>query len=103
MGWPLWMGEPSQITSTLPRILRVPHAQEADDAGGVKGVVLHLQDEPPIERDAADSREMVVGEGHAQHRRLAFGSPGPLSMRQQVEAGFIYPDDGGAFVGCLFF
>src|SRR5262249_28745564 len=78
------------------------HAQETDHRGSVKGVVLHLHHQPPLEGDTADRREMVVGEGHVQHWRLSPWRPGSLRMWQQIEAGFIYPDDVVSFVGCFF-
>ena len=102
IGCPLWIGDPSQMTRTLPRSLREPHAQEADDPLGVEGVFACLQVEAPVQRDATDRREMVMGQCDVPDRRLPPWRPRAHRHRQEVETGFVYPDDGGAFVGRFF-
>src|SRR5258708_15468731 len=77
-------------------------AQEADDIGGAVSMLLGLHEQAPGSGDAADGREMVMGERHAQEGRLPAGRPGPHGQRQQVEPRLIYPNDGPAFVGRFF-
>ena len=62
IGWPLWIGEPSQMTNSLPGILRVPHAQEPDHRRTIIVLLSDLQEQPPIQGDAADGRQMVMRE-----------------------------------------
>jgi hypothetical protein len=78
----------------LPADLAQEHAQKADNRFTVVVVLTHLQEQAPIQRDGADDREVVVGEGHAQDGGLATWRPGTHGHRQQIEARFVYPDDG---------
>ena len=96
------MGAPSQMTSSLPRHLAQQHAQEAHDIVGAVGLVLGLQEQPPVGGDAADGRQVVVGERHAQQWRLPAGRPGAHGHGQQIEARLVYPDDGAPLVGGFF-
>jgi hypothetical protein len=65
---------------------------------------LHLGPEkhPPIQRNAADGREMIAGQGHTQDWRLSAGSIAAHDGRQEIEAGLVYPDEGTPFVLSLF-
>jgi len=86
----------------LARDFAQQHAQEPDDIFGVVGALLGLQEEASLRRDPTDGGEMIMGERHGEHGRLAAGSPGADRHGEQIEAGLIYPDDGAAFLGRFF-
>src|SRR6266852_7151079 len=96
------MGAPSQMTSNLPWILRVPHAQEADDIRAAIGLVLRLKEQPSLGREPPHRRQVVVRQRHAQDGRVPTRRPGAHGHRQQGEAGLIYPDEGASFGGRFF-
>src|SRR5690242_4910182 len=65
-------------------------------------VVVDLHVQLSRRRDGTDDVEMVVATRGVDHRRLANRSPSAYTRRQQVEAGFVYPDEGSLFVGSFF-
>ena len=77
-------------------------SQEPHHRLGRVGRLPHLQEEPPVEREAADRGEMVAGQLDAQDRRLAARGPGASRMRQEIEPRLVYPDDGVPFVDRFF-
>ncbi len=85
------------MTNSLPGIVRVPHAQEADHRRTVRVLLADRQAQPPLQGDAADGREVVVGELDAQNWRPPPRGPGPDGHGQQRAAGCVYPDDGAPF------
>ena len=94
------MGAPSQMTSSLPGQVGQQVPQEAHHVRAAQGAVgRHLEQQLAVRGDAADDREVIAGEAHAQDRRLAAGGVGPHAAGQQIEAGFVYPDDGAPFGG----
>jgi hypothetical protein len=68
--------------------------QEADDVRTVEWTLLDQQEQAVIQGDATDGRQVVAGQRHVQDGRLRARSVGANHRRQQVEAGFVYPDDG---------
>ena len=97
-----WIGEPSQITNSLPRILREVQAQEPYDIFGPIGSILHLHQQTPVRGDPTDGGQMIPRQLHAQHRRLSDGGPGAYRHGQQIKARLIYPDNGALFLDGLF-
>jgi hypothetical protein len=69
-------------------------AQEAHDIGAAIRRRLHHLEEAHLVGNAADDRQMVAGQRHAQHRRLPTRGVGAYDTRQQIEARSVYPDDG---------
>src|SRR5207253_9175509 len=53
------------------------------------------QEESPIGGDPTDGGEVIAGQGDPQDWRLPPWRPGAHRHRQQIKAGFIYPDNGG--------
>jgi hypothetical protein len=51
---PAMIGEPSQITTSLPAHLAQEHTQETYDGCGIIGGWTHLHEQSPIEGDATD-------------------------------------------------
>src|SRR5258706_4699492 len=78
-----------QLAGDLPQ----EHPQETDNVRRVIALLLGLQEQPPIGGEAADRRQMVMGQRHPQDRGVAPRGPGPHGHGQQVEAGLVYPDD----------
>lgn len=76
--------------------------EEAHHILAAQGALLDQQQELVVGSDAADGREMIVGEGHTQEGRLATRRVGADPSRQQVEPRLVYPDDGAAFGFGLF-
>lgn len=72
--------------------------QEANHILGIIGMILRLHEQPSLSSKASDSRKMIPRQFHTQHRSVSSGSVGPHSHRQQVEAGFIYKDDGSVLL-----
>jgi hypothetical protein len=54
---------------------------------------LHAHQKPTLRRQRADGGHMITRHGNAQDRRLTSWCVGADPRREQVEAGFIYPDD----------
>jgi hypothetical protein len=81
----------------LARDLPQQVAQKADDAGTPEGDGLDHMEQPPFGSNATDDREMIAGQGNPQHRGVPTWSVGPHDTRQQIEPGFVYPDDRTAF------
>lgn len=78
----------------LPSNLAQELAEKGDDRRSAEGLVLHMREEPAVGGDSADHREMVVREWGAQDGRLADRCIGARDERQQIEARFIYEEDG---------
>lgn len=57
-----------------------------------------MGEEAAIRCDGTDHREMIVGERGTQHRRLTNGRVGTADEGQQIEPGFVYKEDGAAFL-----
>lgn len=96
------MGEPSQITNSLPPILRKSSVPQPHDVFRPIGSILHLHHQTAIWGDATDGGQMITGQLDPQHRRLADGGPGAHGHGQQIQARLIYPDDGALFLDGLF-
>lgn len=78
-------------------------AQEAHNIRAFVGALLAVQEEVPVRRDGAYDGDVVPRERDAQERRLPARGVRPYDTRQQVEAGFINPDDGPSLLlGLLF-
>src|SRR5436309_798823 len=91
------------MTTSLPEILRRSTLWCAHYCCGIIRSWAHLQEQAPIRSDAADGREMIVRQRHPQHRRLSAWGPGAHRHRQQIKAGFIYPEDGSLVLLGFFF
>jgi hypothetical protein len=72
--------------------------EEADDVRALGGPLPDHHQQPPFGRDAAADRQVVAAQPQAQDRRLPARGVRADEPRQQVEAGFVYPDDGPAFL-----
>lgn len=57
------------------------------------------QEQAVVQGDAADDRQVVAGQRHAQDGRLRPWRVAADHRRQQIEAGLVYPDD--ALTGAL--
>ena len=82
-----------QLAGDLPQQV----LQEADHVQALEGVVLDQQQQPAVRGEAADGRQVVVGQRYPQEWGLAARGVGADRSRQQVEAGLVYPDDGPPF------
>ena len=67
--------------------------QETDNRRAPECLPPLLDQQPARVRQRADDREVIAGTGHAQDGRLAAGRVGAHQTRQQIEAGFVYPDN----------
>jgi hypothetical protein len=76
--------------------------QKANHPRAAKGLGLHLQMQLALRGEGADDRQVVVAQAMAQDRRLALGGVGAHDGGQQVEPGFIHPDQGALFVAGFF-
>ena len=76
--------------------------EEANDIFTVQRPFLHQQQQPLIESDATDRRQVIAAQRSVQHWCLATGGVGAHNCRQQVEARLIYPDDSAVFLLRLF-
>jgi len=94
IGWPVWIGAPSQMTNSLPGILRVPHAQESDHRRTVIVLLADLHEQPPIQGDAADGRQMVMRERDPSDWGRPPRCPRSDGHGQPIAAGCVSPDDG---------
>ena len=63
--------------------------EKAHNAFTPEGLLLHLQVQPAIGCDATNGRQMIVGQGVTQHRRLTPGCIGSLHCWQEIETRFI--------------
>jgi hypothetical protein len=90
--------EHQQLAGDVPQQV----AQEAYHGVPVIGLLLHLQQEPSIGREATDGGEVIPGQVHPQARRLPTRRIGAHHPRQEIETGLVYPDDG-ALLCCRFF
>ncbi len=77
--------------------------EEAHDIQARVGMVLHQHQQSARWGDAADDRQMIVGQGQAEDGSLPPGSVGADSAGEQVEARFVDPDDGPSFLVSPFF
>ncbi len=64
------------MTEHLAADVAQQHAQEAHDARRIEGVLLHLQAQPPIERDPTDHQEVIIRERRVQVSASARAAPG---------------------------
>ena len=76
----------SQMAEQMP--------QEAHHVLAMEGGLPDHPEELALGGDAADGREVILGEGDVQGGRLAPWGIGPDSTREEGEARFVYPDDG---------
>lgn len=67
--------------------------EKADDLGAPERAVAHRQEQAPLVGEAADHGKMIARTGDPQERRLAPRRVGAHQAREQIEAGFIYPDN----------
>lgn len=58
------------MTRSFPEIFRNKRREAPDDIVGPVGMVLRLHEKAPIGGDAADRRQMIAGQLHAQYRCL---------------------------------
>jgi hypothetical protein len=93
-GPPMMNGRAVPDDEQLPADLAQQHPQEPHDRCPIVAILTHLQEEASIEGDGADGGEMVTREGHAQDGSLPPRRPGADRKWEQIEARFIYPDDG---------
>lgn len=77
--------------------------EEADDVRALVRVLLDQHEQASLRRDAADDRQVVAAQREAEDGCLPAWGVGPDRAREEVEARFVDPDDGPAFlVGPLF-
>jgi len=72
--------------------------EKADHVGSLEGAGQDVLEHPTTRRQAADRREVVVGQRNAQERGVPFGGIGPDPGGEQVETRFVDPDDGASLV-----
>src|SRR3990172_10929108 len=77
-------------------------SQEAHDVRALKGAGQGAEEQAPIRRQAADGREVVVGQGNSQDRGLTPRRIGANPGGQEVEAGLVDPDDRAVLVAGFF-
>jgi hypothetical protein len=77
-------------------------AQEAHHILAAQGPLLDQEQELAIRGNTTDGREVIFGQGNPQDGRLAAGRIAPHPTGQQIEARFVYPDDGAVFGFGLF-
>jgi hypothetical protein len=77
--------------------------QKAHDGLAAIGPALHAHQELPMLGQGTDGRHMVPRQWDAQDRRLSTWCIGADPRWKQVEARFIYPDDGLLLRGSVFF
>src|SRR5512135_2360174 len=82
----------------LARDLTQEHLQEAHDVRSLIGVILGLQEDPPLGSDGSHGREMVTSQLHRQDRRLPARGIGTYQHGQQIKAGFVYEDNRASFI-----
>lgn len=85
----------------LAREVTQEMAEEADHRRTFEGAGADLKEQAALRGEGADHREMVTGEGDGQGRGLPLGGVGSDPGRQEIEAGFIRPDDGSLFFSGL--
>jgi len=68
--------------------------EEAHHILAMEGLLPGHVEELAIVGDATDRREMIPGERDVQERSLSAWGIRPHPARQEVEARFVYPDDG---------
>lgn len=77
--------------------------QKANHIRATISTLLYHQQQGTVQGDAADGRYVVPGQGHSQDGGLTAGSVGAYHAGQEVEARFVYPDDGSMLFVCPFF
>src|SRR5438477_6562341 len=77
-------------------------AEEAHHVRALEGAGQDLAEQAPVRRETADGREVVAGQGDRQEGRLAPRRVGADPCGEEVEAGFVDPDDRAAFVAGFF-
>src|SRR3712207_2726184 len=76
--------------------------KKAHDRLAAIGPALHAQKQPPVLRQRTDGRQMITRQWDAQDWRLPAWGIGAHPSQEQVEAGFIYPDECLLLLGSLF-
>src|SRR6266581_4173048 len=77
--------------------------QKANHIGSFVRMILRLHEDPAFWSNAAHRRKVITSQLDVEHRRLAHGSIGMHSHRQEVKGGLIYKDDRSFFLLGLFF
>jgi hypothetical protein len=72
-------------------------AEERNDRGTTKRLLLDVGEELTVGSDGADHGEMVVGEGRAQDGRLPHRRVGAGDERQEIKARLIYEEERAVF------
>ena len=67
--------------------------EKVDDFGAPERALAHVQEQAPVVGEAANHREMIARTGDPEERGLAPRRVGAHQAREQIEAGFIYPDN----------
>ena len=88
-----WMGAAVPDHQQLIREVAQQVAQEVDHLRAVQRLLPYHLEEATVRRDAADGRQMIARQGHAEDRGLPARGVGARPSGQEVEAGFIDPDD----------
>src|SRR5215212_4586286 len=70
--------------------------QKAYDIITVIRLLLDVQQQLTAWSDRTDRRQVIITTGCAQHRWVAFWRPRTHQSRQQIEPGFVYPDEGSS-------
>src|SRR5579883_3290128 len=95
--------------STIPndqqfaRNLTLKEAQKAHDIWPFVRMVLQPHEHPPIWRQTADSRKVIVGQGNRQNGRLTHWRIRAHSQRQEIKRRLVSKDNGTLFFLRLFF
>lgn len=77
--------------------------QEAHHIRPFERVVLNVHDQPSIQGQAANRREMIASQGNSQNGRCSHRGISAHGHRQQVKACLVYKDDRAVLLGGLFF
>ena len=70
--------------------------QKADHIRATESTLLCHQQQGAVYCDAADGRYVVLGQRNSQNGGLTARSVGAYQTGQQIEARFVYPNDGSA-------
>ena len=91
------------MTSSLPEILREPHAYKPHHVLGFVRSLLHLHENPSFLGDPSNGAEVIARQLDAQHGSVPAQRIGTYGHRQQVKAGFIDKDYRAVFLLGFFF
>lgn len=72
-------------------------AEKPHDIRPFERAAQHVLEDPPLPGQATDRREVIAGERDPQERGVSPGRIGPDSGGEEVETGFVNPDDGAPF------